>query len=293
MKRRVLVLSVAVVAVLAAAACRNTVDDAPPVATPNLTASRARVPQGSPVELTYRFAVAPTAPPLKKDYRVLVHFLDASEEIMWTDDHMPPIPTTQWKPGQTVEYTRTLFAPVYPYVGEVTVVMGLYAPGTDERVPLAGDSDGHRAYRVAKLRLLPETDNVYLIYQDGWNQAEMAGNNAAVKWQWTRKDATLRFRNPKRNAVFYLDLDGQPEMFDSPQTVTVYLGDQEIDRFPVAGKDEIIRKVGIKAAQFGADDMVDVRISVDKTFVPALKIPDNRDARELGVRVFHAFVDLQ
>ncbi len=290
MKRRLLVLSLVAVA---AFGCQKRSDDATPVATPSLTVSRARVPLGSPVEVTYRFVVAPTAPPFTRDYRVMVHFLDASEEMMWADDHLPPIPTTQWKPGQTIEYTRTLFVPIYPYVGETTIQMGLYATGTDERLPLTGESDGHRSYRVARLRLLPETDNVFLIFQDGWNQAEMAGNNAAVKWQWTRKDATLRFRNPKRNATIYLDLDGQPEMFDSPQSVTVYLGDQAIDTFPVASKDEIIRKIAVKAAQFGAEEMADVRISVDKTFVPALKVPGSRDSRELGVRVFHAFVDLQ
>jgi hypothetical protein len=37
---------------------------------------------------------------------------------MWTDDHTPPVPTTQWKPGQTVEYTRTVFIPIFPYVGD-------------------------------------------------------------------------------------------------------------------------------------------------------------------------------
>ena len=38
--------------------------------------------------------------------------------------------------------------------------------------------------------------------------------------------------------------------------------------------------------------MVELRIAVDKTFVPAL-IPtaNSKDPRELGIRVFHAFVE--
>ena len=38
--------------------------------------------------------------------------------------------------------------------------------------------------------------------------------------------------------------------------------------------------------------MVELHISVDKTFVPAL-IPaaNSKDPRELGIRVFHAFVE--
>ena len=41
----------------------------------------------------------------------MVHVVDTDEELMWTDDHHPPTPTSQWKPGQTIEYTRTVFVP--------------------------------------------------------------------------------------------------------------------------------------------------------------------------------------
>jgi hypothetical protein len=38
--------------------------------------------------------------------------------------------------------------------------------------------------------------------------------------------------------------------------------------------------------------MAEVRLLVDKTFVPALTGPaGGNDQRELGIRVFHAFVD--
>ena len=42
---------------------------------------------------------------------MFVHFLDADNERLWTDDHDSPIPTTQWKPGQIIEYTKTMFVP--------------------------------------------------------------------------------------------------------------------------------------------------------------------------------------
>ena len=41
------------------AGCRRKEPAAPPVATPSVTLSHARVPLGAPVEITYRFAVAP------------------------------------------------------------------------------------------------------------------------------------------------------------------------------------------------------------------------------------------
>jgi hypothetical protein len=275
-----------------AAACGGPSDSAPPLATPTASVNHTRVPLGSPIEVTYRFQVAPGAT-FDKDYRVLVHFLDADDELMWTDDHLPPQPTRAWKPGQTIEYTRTVFVPLYPYIGDATIAVGLYAPGTDERAPLAGDAIGQRAYRVARIRLQPQTDNIFLAYLDGWHGPETAADNQSIEWQWTRKEGVLRFRNPKRNATFYLHYDGRPSAFDTPQTVTVSLGAEVIDTFQVSSPDEAIRKIAIKSAQFGPDEVVMLRVAVDKTFVPALVTPGSRDSRELGLRVFHAFVEPQ
>ena len=46
--------------------------------------------------------------------------------------------STQWKPGQSIEYTRMMFVPIYPYVGKASVNVGLYSPKTQKRLPLAG-----------------------------------------------------------------------------------------------------------------------------------------------------------
>src|SRR5439155_578389 len=137
-----------------AASCRRKDAAAPPVATPSVTVSQARVPLGSPIDLTYKFVVANDAR-FDESYRVMVHVLDSDDEMMWTDDHNPPTPTTEWKPGQTVEYTRTVFVPVYPYVGEATIQVGLYSPGSQKRLTLTGQDMGQHAYRVAKFQLLP------------------------------------------------------------------------------------------------------------------------------------------
>ena len=61
------------------------------------------------MEITYRFVVAPDAPPFGEDHWVFVHFLDADRELMWTDDHEPPTPTSGWQPGQKLSYSRTMF----------------------------------------------------------------------------------------------------------------------------------------------------------------------------------------
>jgi len=283
------VLSLALL--VAAGACRRKEPAAPPVATPSLTLSHVRVPLGSPVEVTYKFVVAPDAH-LTQDYRVLVHVMDNDDMMMWTDDHNPPTPTSQWKPGQTIEYTRTIFVPVYPYLGEATIQMGLYSTADQKRLPLAGDDAGQRAYRVAKVQLLPQTENVPVIFKDGWHGPEVAEHNATVEWQWTKKSATLAFKNPKKDCVVMLNLDNPGSVLRESQHVQVSLGGQVIDQFQLNPKEEQLRKLKLAAAQLGSGDMVELQIDVDKTFVPAAVAGSNsRDPRELGVRVFHAYVD--
>jgi hypothetical protein len=284
-------LAVIVVALAATiSACRREEPEPPPVATPSFSVKQTRLPLGSPVEVTYKFVVEKNAPAIPENFRVFVHFLDADNERMWTDDHDPPVPTTQWKPGQTIEYTKTMFVPVYPYQGTTTVLMGLYSLASDSRLPLGGKNHGQRSYIVGQLELLPRTAGIFVMFKEGWHPAETPPDNPAIEWQWSRKEAILSVRNPKKDVTLYLHLD-HPGLFTETQQVTVTLGDQTIDTFALEPKKEVIRKPTITAAQLGTADVVDLKISVDKSYVPAVITNGaNRDPRELGVRVFHAYV---
>ena len=163
---------------------------------PAVAVNHTRVPLGSPLEVTYEFKVAADAPAFTEDYRVFVHFVDADEELMWTDDHFPPTPTTQWKPGQTIKYNRLLFVPVYPYVGDASIEVGLY--GKDgKRLPLAGTETGQRAYKVAKIQVAPQTESIYLTFKDGWHLAEIAPDNAGTEWHWTQEGSDALVQEPE------------------------------------------------------------------------------------------------
>lgn len=292
MQRRVRskVLILAVLAAATAAACGQREDNAPPQATAQVTLSRTRVPLGSPVEVTYKFTVEPNAAALGAR-RVFVHFLDADEELMWTDDHDPPTPTTDWKPGQTIEYTRTMFVPSYPYVGPAQIVTGLYTPSTNDRVKLSNPDRGDRSYRAADFELLPQTENVFVILKDGWHPAEVISEGSTrSEWQWTKKEATLAFRNPKRDVVLFLQVDNPSTSANAATVLTVTLGDQTVATVPL-GKEAPVLKFPIAAAQLGDAEMSELRFTTDKTFVPALEPgATSNDPRELGARVFHAFV---
>src|SRR5436190_15781737 len=181
--------------------CQASDPVAAPMVTPSVTISRSKVALGSPIEMTYKFVVAPDAK-FTQDYHVMVHFGDQDDQLMYVDDHDPPKPTSQWKPGETVEYTRTFFAPVYPYLGEAAVEVGMYAPSEKLRVPMAGTDTGHRSYKVAKFQLVAQNEGIQLIYFDGWYPVEGATANG-TGWHWTKKDATFAVKNPKKDGVFY------------------------------------------------------------------------------------------
>jgi hypothetical protein len=278
---------------MVAGACSQA-DTAPPVATVAFSSSKTRVPLTSPVEFTYKFEVAPEAK-ISGDYRVFMHVKNADGTTLWTDDHDPPVPTSKWTAGQTVQYTRHRFVPRLQYVGEATVEMGLYRD--TERLALVGPDPADRestsrSYKVGTLQLLPESENVFLIFKSGWHQAEYSPEDATIEWQWTQKSAVLTFRNPRRDINFYMQYDGRPDLFsDRPQQVTVYSGEHAVSAFAADTATPTLKVIPVTAAQLGTNELAELRIDVDRIFVPARLPAGGRDERELGIRVYHAYVE--
>lgn len=282
---------VLVLAAIGAAACGRTEDTEPPVATPTLTLARAQAAIGSPLEMRYRFVVSETAPALTEDYWVFVHFLDADRELMWTDDHQPPVPTREWKPGATIEYERTMFVPKFPYTGHTIVEIGLFSPRTGDRLRLNAETEGQRAYTVASFDLQLQSEQQFVVFKDGWHPTEVADDEVGTEWQWSGKEAVLAFRNPRRDVTLYLQLDRPAAPFPEPQQLEVRIGDAVVDQFPVEANTPVLRRIALTAAQLGTADTVEVHLIVDRTFVPAdIAALQSSDPRELGVRVFRAYV---
>jgi hypothetical protein len=273
------------VALAFAPGCSKKQDNEPAVATPSLTLNKERVPIGSAITITYKFQVAPGAS-FDKSYYVFTHMLDPEGEQMWTDDHLPPTPTTSWKPGQTVEYKRTVFVPNYPYIGPAVVRLGLYDVTSGQRLVLNAQEASRREYVVAHFEVRPSSENIFLLYKDGWHQAEVDAKNPANEWQWTKKNAVMSFQNPKKDCIFYLEYDGRMDLFNPPQQVTLKVGDQSIAQFAADTKGPTLKTFPLTAGQLGTGEMVNLLIDVDRTFSPG-----GRDPRELGIRVFHAYVE--
>ena len=259
--------------------------------TASFEVNKPRAPIGSPIEITYSFGIAADSEPISKDYTVFVHFLDSHNAQLFTDDHQPEISTREWKAGSKVEYKRTLFIPLYPYLGTATVEIGLYLPGEGgERLGLDGTDSGRLSYRAGQLELLDQKENIFLVYKEGWHQLESAPENPNLEWQWTKKEAVCSFRNPKKESVLYLEADANVEAFDEPLNVSVLIGETEIAAFEVTGRDPFLQKLTIPAAALGDEDWVDLRIVNSTSFIPSdAGLGD--DTRELGLRVYHLYVD--
>ncbi len=253
-----------------------------------------RVPVGSSLDLTYRFE--PTGESIAGDYTVFVHFVNADGQVLWADDHQPSVPTSEWRAGTPVEYTRTRFLPpAVLHPGDVSIDVGLYRDG--ERLPLDGPRPprgNSRAYRVANLQLAPESENVFLIYQTGWHPDEFSNDLAAQSWKWTQKSATVAFRHPKADADLLVEFGGRPDLF--PQNVqqlsVIGANGETIATWPVDSLEPVMRRVRVTSAQMGTADLAELRLEVDRTFVPA-DVGAGSDFRELGVRVFNVHIGVR
>jgi hypothetical protein len=223
---------------------------------------------------------------------VFVHFNDPSGQQLWTDDHMPPTPTSEWKPGATIQYTRTMFVPKVPYTGETTIDIGLYQPNGNERVALSGTVVGKRAYRVGTFEVQPQGANTLVLFTGGWHDAELVPESPGVEWRWSKSESTLQFRNPKRDVIFMLDLDQPQADLPEPQHVELRTGDMVLDSFTLTPGERAVRRVAIGSGSLGSSENVELTLAVNPAFSPAyLPGGKSKDVRTLGVRVFHAYID--
>lgn len=229
----------------------GSLDTGPTVAAPTVGLDRVLVPLGGPIEMRYQFAASSGITALTEPYRVFVHFLDADGDLMFTDDHDPPVATTDWQPGETVTYTRVMPIPNYPYVGAASIALGLYSPVTGDRVALEGDHIGQAAYEVATIELAPPRESNPPMFQDGWHSPEFGGDR---EWRWTTDEAVIAFRNPRLDSTLYVELDGPTHLSESPQRVDLVIGNRTIDSFVLDTTSVTTHTALVNADDLGDDD---------------------------------------
>ena len=284
----VVAVAVLAAALLTAAGCGGGASG-PPVATVNLRLDRASVPIGGPLEMTFRFDVSPDLVPMTEDYTVFVHVLDNNGERIWNDDHPPATPTSEWEPGQAIEYSRRIMVPLYPYIGEGEVAVGLYLASTGERLALAGDHIGQNAYRTASITFTPQHESSFLVYEEGWHGVEFQRNGQA-SWRWSTGHAVVSFQNPRGDARLMLEVAGRPDVFDTPQQFSLRIGEEVLEELALSTSELVIIDRTLTAAELGSDDVVRLELLVDQIFVPS-ELGAGDDTRELAVRVLTVYVE--
>jgi hypothetical protein len=279
-----------VVAILITACSRAPADTARPVASASVSVTPAVVAPGMPVELDVRFAVAPDAPPFKEDYAVFIHVVDDDGQMIGSTDHAPPTPTREWKPGSTIEYKHPDYAPISDYVGEATFVVGLYSKSSGERVPLSGEALEPRAVRAGSFEMRERSEPYAVVFREGWHPPE-APRGSGLELRWSMKSGRLTFANPKRDVELTLELDQPANVFSVAQHIEIRVGEAIVDEFDLEPGPPLVRRIALSPSQLGDGNTVDLAVVSDKTFVPAkFASLQSSDTRQLGVRVFRAFV---
>ncbi len=246
------------------------------------------IPATGPLEVTYIWNVSESFVPVEKDLVAFVHFWGEDDELHWQDDHRPPVPTSRWQPGQTIEYTRIHFLPRNVPREEVTLTLGLYdADGTGEKVRLEGRQTHSLEYEVCRFEVVPPDQLPEIVYEDGWyNREFVPGQPDGVVWRWSRQEAFCKLENPHRPAALYLEGQAPVDMLERPQVVTIEIAGEQLTSFELADEKRFLRKFPIPEHILRDQQFLPMTLRVGEAAVPS-ELVGSGDDRELGLKVFN------
>jgi len=219
-----------------------------------------------------------------KHLTAYVHFWHGSN-MLFQDDHVPPVPTSKWEPGQEYKYRRRIYIPSFidefdpTFKGDETLRMavGLYNPY---------DRTGESRFEVlnTKLKVLPPPpDSPEIVYESGWYDQEMDPNSPLKKWRWTSGQARCIIDNPHREGLLFIRGGVNKEVF-TDQKVVFKINDQTLDEF-IPEELTFEKSYTVTTEMLGEKDEFTLTVAVDKTFVPSKSLPGSKDERELGCAI--------
>jgi len=221
---------------------------------------------------------------MKKNYQVYVHFWH-KENMLFQDDHLTEVPTSEWEPGKEYSYSRSIYIPSFidefdsqfKGVEELNLAIGLYSP-----YDRSGKSK--REVLTKKLKIsLPPLDTPEVIYEDGWYGEEINPESLLKRWRWTAKEARCIIDNPHRDALLVIKGGVNLEALDE-QKVIFRIDDLILDEF-VPEESYFEKSFNIKKEMLGDEDEFYLVIGTNKVFVPKKTYPDSTDERVLGIQI--------
>ena len=223
----------------------------------------------------------------------MVHVVDADEELIFAFDHNPPMPTTQWKPGQTIEYTQDGLRPGLP----------VRRRGDDPGRPVLDDdaeaaAAGGRGRRAARLQggeaPAAAADRERLHGLQGRlapGRDRRAQRHGRVAVDQEGRDAR-RSRTRRRTASSTSTSTIPAACSTSRSRCKVSAGRRRWSTSSRSSRSSRScgrfrsRRRSLATATWRSSSFRSIRRSCRLCLSPG-----NKDPRELGVRVFHAFVD--
>ena len=88
-----------------------------------------------------------------------------------------------------------------------------------------------------------------------------------------------------------MELDGRGDGDGGRQHVSLVIDGRAVHEFEPEPEGRTFLRHRLSADQLGPNDIVEMAVHVDPTFVPAERDTGSTDTRELGVRVFYLFVE--
>jgi hypothetical protein len=117
-----------------------------------------------------------------------------------------------------------------------------------------------------------------------------------VETTWTKKEAVLSFKNPKKPVIVYLQFDAPYSPKNYPTgapTLTIAAQGKSGITHKFENGELVEKKIRFKAEDLGTEDTVELRFAMDQTIVPKALGMSTTDDRELGVRVYDVFVGVE
>ncbi len=235
-------------------------------------------------DMTYTWKTDKTYTQTDQDYTVFVHFWH-HENMLFQDDHVPEIPTSEWKPGKEYTYSRRIFIPGFidefdpEFNGEEKLKMSV---GFHSPFDRSGKSKATVMEKDLKI-LPPPLDTPEILYDEGWYNEEKNPDSFLKHWRWTMKEARCLIDNPHRDALLVIKGGVNLAALDD-QMVIFKINDLVLDKF-IPEESHFEKSYNIKKEMLGDRDEFILIVTTDKTFIPAEVVQGSTDKRELGVQV--------
>jgi len=235
-------------------------------------------------DMRYEWKTSADFKKLPKDYNVFVHFWH-KDNMLFQDDHLPEIATSQWEANKTYAYARRVYIPTFidefdpQFSGSEPLKMsiGFYSP-----LDRSGKSKSEILKDVLKV-LPPPPGTPEVIYESGWYDLEINPDSFLKQWRWTAKEARCVIDNPRRDALLVIRGGLNKDLLPD-QKVILKVNDQVLDEF-LPAESTFEKFYTVKKDMLGDKDEFYLVVATDKTFTPAKSIPDSKDERELGLQV--------